>query len=227
MTVDPRMHPVKKHLRLSLTATRRDSEIAHLQLAVTALVNIVETLLPEPEPPAPTPEDLAAMEAAGVGSFEDAHAKLFGTVDDRVRVKVNEQRGAWWQAQGSGSTVGARVMESRVDVQHPTVARIKFADGGVVGQSSSSTKPDARERNSAELILRHNAELEKKNDQIANLKTRIFNQRSELAVLNGKQSENAQVMGWLAAIANADKDVEAGLAAGKALSEFAQTLRAA
>ncbi|MCE4161650.1 MULTISPECIES: hypothetical protein [Rhodococcus] len=171
---------------------------------MTELLKVVETLLPEPDP-----EPGAAVS------------------------KVHYwERGPWWQAQGSGSTVGAEVTKSRVEVEHPTVARIKFADGGVVGPSTAAG-PGVTEATRfgalvGELTLRQNAELAKKNDQIANLETRIFNQRSELAVLNGKQSENAQVMGWLTAIANTDKDVAAGLAAGKALSEWAaQTLRAA
>lgn len=195
-SVDPRLRPVTASLKHSVDLVGRTGEVAYLRHAVTELAKIVETLLPEPEPPTPTPEDLAAMEAAGIEAFEDALVKLFG-----------------------------------VEVQHPTVARIKFADGGVVGPSTAAghgvTEATRFGALVGELTLRHNAELSNKNDQIANLETRIFNQRRELAVLNEKQSENTQVMGWLAAIANADKDVEAGLAAGKALSEFAQTLRAA
>ncbi|MGW6658874.1 hypothetical protein [Rhodococcus sp. NPDC055024] len=214
MSVDLRIQKVAAELQNSRLAATNGLEVKALRRAVTELAKIVETLLPEPEP---TPDPVDAM---------------CKQVDDRVQPKVHYwERGPWWQAQGSGSTVGARVTESHVNVQHPTVARIKFADGGVVGPSTAAA-PGVSEATRfgalvGELTLRHNAELANKNDQIANLETRIFNQRRELAVLNGKQSENTQVMGWLAAIANADKDVEAGLAAGKALSEFAQTLRAA
>lgn len=214
MSVDLRIQKVAAELQNSRLAATNGLEVKALRRAVTELAKIVETLLPEPEP---TPDPVGAM---------------CKQVDDRVQSKVHYwERGPWWQAQGSGSTVGAEVTKSRVEVEHPTVARIKFADGGVVGPSTAAG-PGVTEATRfgalvGELTLRHNAELANKNDQIANLETRIFNQRRELAVLNEKQSENTQVMGWLAAIANADKDVEAGLAAGKALSEFAQTLRAA
>lgn len=217
------MYPVTEHLHSSFKAAPPSckygvgpyAEITHLRMAVTELAKIVETLLPEPDPE----------------PGADAQP-LLDQIDNEIRGKTNAQPRAWWTAQGSGRTVGARATESDVNAQHPTVARIKFADGGVVGPSDevkpAAAPPNQRSRNAAELIFRHNAELEKKNDQIANLEKRIFNQRSELAVLNEKQTENAQVMGWLTAIANTDKDVEAGLAAGKALSEWAaQTLRAA
>ena len=213
-SVDPRLRPVTASLKHSVDLVGRSGEVEYLRRAVTELAKIVETLLPEPEP---TPDPVGAM---------------CKQVDDRVQSKVHYwERGPWWQAHSSGSTVGARVTESLVNVERPTVARIKFADGGVVGPSTAAG-PGVTEATRfgalvGELTLRHNAELANKNDQIANLETRIFNQRRELAVLNEKQSENAEVMGWLAAITNADKDVEAGLAAGKALSEFAQTLRAA
>lgn len=206
MTVDPRMHPVTEHLHYSFRAAppscrvgvNPETEMTHLRMAVTELAKIVETLLPEPDP------------EPGV----DAQP-LLDQIDNEIRGKTNAQPRAWWTAQGSGRTLGEQVTASKVVVTKP-VTKPKVSEatrfGALVG----------------ELTLRQNAELAKKNDQIANLEKRIFNQRSELAVLNGKQSENAQVMGWLTAIANTDKDVAAGLAAGKALSEWAaQTLRAA
>ncbi|MFB7853781.1 hypothetical protein [Rhodococcus qingshengii] len=202
--VQARLHSAA---RLHVGGHDRDT-FAQLFGIVKDLASVVRSLVDAQPEPDPEP---------GV----DAQP-LLDQIDNEIRGKTK----------GSGRTVGARVTESRVEVQHPTVARIKFADGGVVGQSDEvkpvAAPPNQRSRTAAELIFRHNAELEKKNDQIANLEKRIFNQRSELAVLNGKQSENAQVMGWLTAIANSDKDVAAGLAAGKALSEWAaQTLRVA
>jgi len=179
------MHPVTEMLNASARkAVAVNCDVNCLRIAVTELAKIVERLLPEPEPPMPTPEDLAAMEAAGIESFDEAHAKVFGK---RVDARQVAQRGAWWTAQGSGSTVGAKVTESRVNVQHPTVARIKFANGGIVisGPRGAGGGSDPR---LAELRLQHNAAMDSKNDLIRELEARIANQRKELDHLNNGRS---------------------------------------
>lgn len=89
MTVDPRLQPVQDNLSTSYMARTTDREIAYLQLAMTELVKVVETLLPEPDP------------EPGV----DAQP-LLDQIDNEIRGETNAQPRAWWQAQGRGSTVG-------------------------------------------------------------------------------------------------------------------------
>lgn len=148
MTTDPRMQLVQDNLSTSYMARTVDREIAYLQLAMTELAKVVETVLPEPDPE-PTPEDLAAMEAAGIESFEDARAKLFS-----------------------------------VNVEHPSVARIKFANGGIVSPNSRY----GRNLSDQALLQMRLAIIEQKNKHIETLEARIANQRKELDHLNAGRS---------------------------------------
>lgn len=111
------MQLVLDNLSTSYMARTADREIAYLQLAMTELVKVVETLLPEPDPePEPT---------------------------------------------------------------HPSVARIKFADGGIVPKEDLSDQA---------LLQIRLAIIEQKNKHIGTLENRIANQRKELDHLNNGRS---------------------------------------
>ena len=121
------MQHATDYLNESYLARTVGREVTKLQLAMTELLKVVESLLPEPDPE-PEPEPT-----------------------------------------------------------HPSVARIKFADGGIVisGPRGAGGGSDPR---LAELRLRHNAELDSKNDLIRELEARIANQRKELDHLNAGRS---------------------------------------